>query len=46
MKEIIGDKRVTNVPLSNDVKVKSRQIFDKKNLRKRLIINLLISVPT
>ena len=46
MKEIIGDKRVTNVALSNDVKVKSRQIFDKKNLRKRLIINLLISVPT
>ena len=46
MKEIIGDKRVTNVSLSNDIKVKSRQIFDKKTLQKRLIINLLISVPT
>ena len=31
MKEIFGNKRVTNVPLLNFITVKSREIFDKKN---------------
>ena len=45
MKEIIGNKRVTNAPLPNVVTVKNRNIQQKK-LQKYLIIILLISVPT
>ena len=30
MKEIIGNKRVTNAPLPNFTTVKNREIFDKK----------------
>ena len=32
MKEIIGDKRVTNAPLPNFITVKTREIFDKKEI--------------
>ena len=32
MKEIIGNKRVTNAPLPNFIKVKNREIFDKKEI--------------
>ena len=46
MKKIIGNKRVTNAPIPNFITVKNREIFDKKKLRKHLIVILLISVPT
>ena len=48
MKEINGNKRVTNAPCSNFVTAKNREIFKKKKkkLRKRLTSTLLISVPT
>ena len=45
MKEIIGDKRVTNAPLPNVVTVKNRNIWQKK-LQKHSIIILLLPVPT
>ena len=32
MKEIIGNKRVTNAPLPNFITVKNREIFDKKDI--------------
>ena len=32
MKEIIGNKIVTNAPLSNFITVKNREIFDKKEI--------------
>ena len=32
MKEIIGNKRVTNAPLPNFITVKNREIFDKKEI--------------
>ena len=32
MKEIIGNKRVTNAPLHNFITVKNREIFDKKEI--------------
>ena len=32
MKEIFGNKRVTNAPLPNFITVKSREIFDKKEI--------------
>ena len=32
MKEIIGNKRVTNAPLPNFITVKNREIFDKKKI--------------
>ena len=32
MKEIIGNKRVTNVSLPNFITVKSSEIFDKKEI--------------
>ena len=32
MKEIIGNKKVTNVPLPNFITVKNREIFDKKEI--------------
>ena len=32
MKEIIGNKRVTSVPLHNFITVKNREIFDKKEI--------------
>ena len=32
MKEIIGNKRVTNAPLHNFITVKNREIFDKKKI--------------
>ena len=39
MKEIIGNKRVTNAPFPNFITVKNREIFDKKDS------NLAASVP-
>ena len=32
MKEIIGNKRVTNAPLPNFITVKNKEIFDKKEI--------------
>ena len=32
MKEIIGNKRVANAPFPNFITVKSREIFDKKEI--------------
>ena len=32
MKEIIGNKRVTNAPLPNFITLKNREIFDKKEI--------------
>ena len=32
MKEIIGNKRVTNAPLTNFITVKNREIFDQKEI--------------
>ena len=32
MKETIGNKRVTNAPLPNFIKMKNREIFDKKEI--------------
>ena len=32
MKEVIGNKRVTNAPLPNFITVKNREIFDKKEI--------------
>ena len=46
MKEIIGNKRFTNVPPPNFITVKNREIFDKKKSQKSFIIILLILVPT
>ena len=43
MKEIIGNKRVTNATL---ITVETDKYLTKKKLRKHLIIILLISVPT
>ena len=46
MKEIIGNKSVTNAPLHNFITLKNREIFDKKEIAETLIVILLISVPT
>ena len=32
MKEIVGNKSVTNAPLPNFITVKNREIFDKKEI--------------
>ena len=46
MKEIIGNKRVANALVSKFNTVKNIEIFDKKEIAKRLIIILLISFST
>ena len=52
MKEIIGNKRVTNVPLPNFITVKNREIFDKTEIAETFISyfvnigpNLAASIP-
>ena len=52
MKEIIGNKRVTNAPLPNFIMVKNREIFDKKEIAEtfnsffvNISPNLAASIP-
>ena len=52
MKEITGNKRVTNAPLPSFITVKNREIFDKKEIAKTFISyfvnigpNLAASIP-
>ena len=52
MKEIIGNKRVTNAPLPNFITLKNREIFDKKEIAEtfnnyfvNIGPNLVTSIP-
>ena len=52
MKEIIGNKRVTNAPLPSFITVKNREMFNKKEIAKTFISyfvnigpNLAASIP-
>ena len=52
MKEIVGNKRITNAPLTNFITVKNREIFDKKEIAEtfnnyfvKIGPNLAVSIP-